>query len=171
MAYTVAAQLQIALDITQTFDTTSLPASVSRAVKMGDNWKVDLSLESTSPGSSQPEIVTKGYAFKKALSAGAATVDLTSLTNVLGTSESLTGLKVQGVVFLNPSSNANAITIAKGASNGYELLGSGFTFTLQPGQTAAFRLFEASPDVGSGAKTIDLSGTASQELYIILVAG
>lgn len=116
--------------------------------------------------------VTKHSAFQKTMSSGAGTIDLTALPGwtadetVVGT-----GLKVQLVKLRNLAANANDITVTKGASNGYNLLGSSWEFTLKPGQSSTFSLDEAAPDIASNAKTIDISGTGSQILEVQIVMG
>lgn len=62
-------------------------------------------------------------------------------------------------------------TIVEGASNGYELLGNAWSIVLQPGQQFGAYLKDAAPDIGASAKTIDISGTGSQALDVVLVIG
>lgn len=107
----------------------------------------------------------------QALSSGTASIDLTSLTGLNGVSVSLSGLKPRAILFENPAANANSITIAKGASNGYTGLGSSFSITLQPGQKAFFLLDSSGTAVSGSVKTLDLSGTGSQSLNYQTVAG
>jgi len=114
--------------------------------------------------------VTKHAAFQQALAVGAATIDLRALAGTQGAVDG-NGLKVQAVMFRNPATNANAITIAKGAANGYELLGAGWSITLQPGQQVQLFLNDAAPDIAGGAKTMDLSGTLAQVLDCEIVMG
>ena len=169
MAYTLTTELNLGMIVRQIFDTTSMPGATNPTVQ-SNRWAKALSLSSTANGATQPEAITKAVIFEQALSAGAATVDLTALTNVIGESETFLGLKVQAIHFLNPVGNA-VMTISEGASNGYELMGNAFTFKLLAGQELIFRGFEATPDVASGAKTIDIAGTGTEELQIIIVAG
>ena len=168
MAYTATANVKQELTLTQVFDTTSLPGTSTSG---GGNTLIHsgLNLEVSLPVSGVPMTVV--HVIKKALSTGTATVDLTSLTGSLGEAVTLTGLKVQAVIFKNPSTNANSISIAEGASNGYELLGNAFSITLPPGSQVCVYIPEGAPDVGSSAKTWDLAGTGSQELLIGIAAG
>lgn len=119
--------------------------------------------------------VTKYSSFRQALTAGAATIDLTSLPDYNGTPAAVTflGLKVQMIKVRGKSDNANPITITKGASNGYGLGAAGATFTipLEPDCEATIYLDDKAPDVAAGAKTFDLTGTGSQVLEVTLVAG
>ena len=88
---------------------------------------------------------------------GTATLDMTAAPFSGGT-------KVPFRIFvLNPATNANSITIAKGASSGYTGLGTTFTQTLLPGESASyFPTTALSPTV----KDLDLSGTAGQALVV-----
>lgn len=115
--------------------------------------------------------VTKQATFDKALSAGAGTIDLTALVGVNGAAVDFTDLKVQFAKFKNKAANANAITVTFGASNGYLLAGTAWKVILQPGQEVTFFGNDAAPDVDSTHKTIDLAGTLTQALEVILVAG
>lgn len=128
----------------------------------------DLAKSSLVSTSTQP--VTQAAYFSKALSSGAATIDLTSLTGAAGTIDG-TGLKVQFARFYNPATNANAITVTFGASNPYLLGGSAFKWILQPGQSITIDGNEATPDIASGAKTIDLAGTGAQALQCTIILG
>jgi hypothetical protein len=126
----------------------------------------------TLTGSSTPP-VTKVSAFQQALTAGAATIDLTSLPDEDGVAAAVTfsGLKVQWAHFENPSTNANSITISEGASNGYELAGNAWTVTLDPGEQVVYLGNDTSPDVSGTTKNIDLAGTGTQALNVTLIAG
>lgn len=118
--------------------------------------------------------VTKAVAYEVTLSGGAATINLAALVGL--TAEEVvdgTGLKVQGVKFKNKATNANSMTVSKGASNGYGLNAAGTTFSvpLSPGQSVLFSLNEAAPDIASGARTWDVAGTGSQVLQIHVLMG
>lgn len=118
--------------------------------------------------------VTKVASGTKALSSGTATLDLTALPGITA-DETITfsGLKVQFVFLRNLSTNANKISITKGASNGYCFDAGETTQTiiLDPGACCFFRIPDSAPDVGSGKKTLDLAGTGAQVLEYILIAG
>ncbi len=120
-------------------------------------------------GSTPP--VTTFASFQKALVDGSATIDLTSLTGTNGATVTFSGLKVQVAKFRNPITNANPITIAKGASSGYTLGGAAFSVVLQPGDEWTYKGVDTSPDVSGSVKTFDLTGTATQALDVYLVAG
>lgn len=168
MVETITANLIMALTVSQVLDSTNTPASSS--VIQHNAWNKDISISATA-SSSVPEAVTKCAAFTKALSSGSATIDLTALTGTNGATVDFSTLKVQAAYFENPSTNANNITVTFGASNGYLLAGTAWKVILAPGQAFLFRGYEATPDVGSSAKNIDLSGTAAQTLRCVLIAG
>lgn len=130
----------------------------------GDNAKTS----STTPP------VTKSAMTSKAMSAGAATIDLTAMANDSdGATVDFTGLKVCCLTIKNLSTNSNKITVGKGASNGF-CLDSGETtwsIALDPGDGVQFLINESTPDVASGKKTIDIAGTGSQVCEIGVSAG
>lgn len=118
---------------------------------------------------------TKQSCFDIALSAGAVTINLASLPGLNGEAGAVdgTGLKVQSITLKNKASNANAMTITEGASNGHPTLGSSFSVTLLPGQS--IQLFNDGVDVGTdiaaGDRTIDVAGTGAQVLAVHVVMG
>lgn len=130
----------------------------------GMNESATLTASSTPP-------VTK-YSFGRAImTAGAGTIDLTSLPNADGVAAQVTflGLKVNGWILHNPGLNNIAVT--EGTSNGYPLQGASFLFTIRPGETFKVKGADVGTDVASGDRTIDISGTGSQYLEYGFVAG
>jgi hypothetical protein len=113
--------------------------------------------------------VTKVSSGTATLSAGAATIDLTSLPGPGGGTVDFTGLKVQFMKLKNPS--ANDITVTPGAANGINLFGASSSLTLKSGQEVLMFFNDASPDVAAGDLAIDLAGTGSQTLSYEFVAG
>jgi len=126
------------------------------------NSSKQLSASSTPP-------VTKVAAFKQALTAGAATVNLASLTGANGASVDGTGLKVQVLKVKNLGEGT--LTITPGAANPYNLLGSGMSFALEKDQEITIFGGDLTPDIASGAKEIDLAGTGAEESEWIIVMG
>lgn len=168
MAYTGTAQVGMTLTLQQVFDATSLPGATGAGATLTHN---QFNMAETTYNSSSSVPVTDVLAFKKTLSSGTGTVDLTSLTGTLGEAVTLLGKKVQAVILYNPTANANSITITEGASNGHALMGTAWKVILLPGQRLTWFGNEASEDVASGDKTWDLTGTGSQYLYIAIAAG
>ena len=62
MAYTLPADLNMALAVKQIFDTTSLPGSTNPTM-LSNRWAKALSLSSSANGASQPEAITKAVVF------------------------------------------------------------------------------------------------------------
>jgi hypothetical protein len=106
-----------------------------------------------------------------ALVTGAKTIDLTALVGSNNLAVSGTGLRVQVVKLRNKSTNANSMTFAKGASNGYDGLGASFSITLAPGGEATIYLNDAGGDIGATNKNIDVSGTGVQVIEWQCVLG
>lgn len=113
--------------------------------------------------------ITKCAFFLGTLTAGALTIDLTALTGTNGGTVDGSGLKVQAIHLKNLG--ANAMTFAVGASNGYDLAGSGFSVTLAQNQDFLFYGNDATPDIGASDKTIDVSGTGSQTFECSILLG
>lgn len=115
--------------------------------------------------------VTTTCSQQKALSGGAVSHDLTSLTSVRGsTGTSFSGLKVKRFLLRNPSTNANSITATFGSATPAVTFGTGWKLILQPGDVYAGTLAN-SETVDGTHKLWDLTGTGSQALDIVLGAG
>jgi hypothetical protein len=139
-------------------------------------FSVDETLSST-PGSAAPTVkhaafdktatlygtttppVTKVAFFEVTLSGGAATVNLAALSGTNGTTVDGTGLKVQAIRVEN--TGANSLTIAPGASNGIDLFGTG-SLVIPAGGHVVLYSSDGTPDIASGDRTLDLTGTGSQ---------
>lgn len=104
-----------------------------------------------------------------ALTAGAYTIDLTTITGTNGLVQDMTGKKVQLFRFKNLG--AASMTIAEGASNGYAMLGASFTFTVPAGGQVMFVFNDNTPDVAAGDRTIDITGTGTQTFELTIDAG
>ncbi len=129
--------------------------------------------ESTTLNAGTSPAATKHAAYNVTLSTGTGSIDLTALPGITA-DETVngTGLKVQYLKFTNPSTNANKITVAKGASNGYFLdNATTWSFVLAPGQTMTVNCNGASAVIGGSAKIIDVTGTGSQILNVQVVMG
>lgn len=109
---------------------------------------------------------TKFAKFLLTLSTGAATIDLSSLTGTNGALINGTGLKVQLIMIKNLG--AALMTFAEGGSNGYAI---GSSLVVHPSGVGFIYAPEVLPDIASGAKTIDVTGTGSQTAEITIVMG
>jgi hypothetical protein len=99
-----------------------------------------------------------------ALTAGAATIDLTAIPGVQG-NVTFSGIKVVYAIFQNPGSNT--ITVSEGASNGYPI----GIHVIHPGGYRVCYFKDGLGDVSGSDKTIDLAGTGTDTLNAIFVAG
>lgn len=117
--------------------------------------------------------VTKFSSSRIAMDAGAATIDLSALPGVSAEETvDFTGLKVQVMKIRNLSTNANKITLTKGASNGWSFVSTDtWTIPLLPNQSVELLFKDGSADVSAGACEIDLAGTGAQVLEYTFVAG
>ena len=70
-----------------------------------------------------------------------------------------------------PTTNTAAITVTEGASNGYALLGSSFTFDVEPGQSVMIYGNDATPVIAAADAEIDLSGTGAETLDTHIILG
>ena len=163
---TIAATMRMMLDVVETLDvnTTSLAAANQTVTHNAYDLGTVASATTLSPA-------TMVVAFQQALTGGTATIDLTSLTGTNGAVRDASGLKLQGLLLRNPSTNANQILMEPGAANGYDAFGASWQVTLQPGQQAMYYGYDATPDVGASDLGLDMTGTASQALDVIMVFG
>lgn len=129
-----------------------------------------LNTTTTLDGTTTPA-VTKEASLALALSSGSITLDLTAIADANGGTVDGTGLKVQTIKLANPADNNGAITIVPGASNAYNLFGSAFSLTIPVGGEILAYLPEGTPDIASGAKEIDITGTGTDPLNIQITMG
>ena len=164
MSVNVAYQAKVAVTETLESNVPATPTGSRSVVHSAWDSTKTLKSDSTPPA-------TKVAVFEKALSGGAATIDLTALTGTNSATVVGSGLRVQVLRVKAPATNGNPITIAKGASNGYDGLGASFSHALVPGGEATFFLNDAGGDIGGTNKNLDLAGTGSQVLQVEVVLG
>lgn len=114
--------------------------------------------------------VTKAAVFNQALSGGAATIDLEALVGTNSGTVVGTGLKVQLFKIKNEDGNS-AVTVSEGAANGYALMGASWSVILLAGQEFTFFGNEATPDIAGADSEIDLAGTDTDAVEIVIVMG
>lgn len=104
------------------------------------------------------------------LSAGALTVDLTSLSRSPYPTVTLSSLKPYSVYLYAPTTNTNSVSVTVGASNGYADLG---TIKVFPGQEVLLILGGTQPSaVDSSHKNLDLSSSmGAAQLVMLITAG
>lgn len=116
--------------------------------------------------------VTKVYSATRALSGGALTIDLTSMTGPDGLTITFDGLEVQLVKILATSTNTGSLRVKIGASNGYRIFGNSTSdATLFAGGCIMCFQNNGGQAVSSTTKTIDFSGTGTDGFQILIVAG
>lgn len=162
----VSAVIKISIAATETLTTTESPLIDSTDASIKEKIAVDLTLN----GSSTPDAEMHA-AMQVAMVAGAATIDFTALTRHGGGAVSFSGKNVRSVVLQNPATNANDITINVGAANGLALFGAASKVVLKPGDVIGAYFGATGPAVAAGTKNIDITGTGTQVLNLIAVAG
>lgn len=166
MAATISVGFISQCAVTETF-TGEVSETDNTLLINGLDENLDLNASSTPPA-------TKNAAYTLTLSGGAGSIDLTALPGLTADETvDMTGLKVQIVKFLTPDTNANNITITRGASNGYGLgaAGASFTVVLPPDSDLLWRFTDNNPDVASGARIWDVTGTGSQVVHVQVIGG
>ncbi len=98
---------------------------------------------------------------------GAASIDLTACGSA-GTTN-LTGKRLTKLTLTAAAANGAAITVAEGASDGYDI-GGNFTVTLLPGQSNTVEGTVASDTVGATKKILDVTGTGVDDVSVYIEA-
>lgn len=167
MASTVSATFAMQLTVVETFTGVYISTADNTTTHNGLNAADTLNASSTVPA-------TKVASFDVTMSGGTGSIDLSALPGLTADETVVgTGLKAQAWIFKNKTTNANSITVAKGASNGYGINAAGTTWSMpiSPGQSFMILGNDASPDVAGGAKVIDVTGTLAQVLQVIVLLG
>lgn len=151
----VSAAYASTLTVTEVLSDATLSSSGNRVIH-------DANSTSGTYNSGSTPAITKRARLAYTMTAGAATIDLRALIGTNGAAVDGNGLRAQFVKIINPITNANAITISKGASNGYDGLGSSFSIALVPGGELLVKLNDGGADIGATNKTLDLAGVGSQ---------
>ena len=117
--------------------------------------------------------ITKCYSDRRALVAGAYTLDLRTLVGPNGVALDLNGLKVKGIIIVANSANTAGIKVVKGNATGYLIWGtSAGEVTVYPGFPVEMIFGNNLAAVSATVKFIDFSSSqADAEFEIILVAG
>lgn len=161
---TMGVSLQCQKQVTNTADPTATPANIG------------LDLSSINPGAFRASWNSgttpdgeDAWSGQIALSSGAATIDLTNLTQTnLSTVINATGKKIRVIALLADANNANVIAIGTGASNGYAGIG---TISALLAGNMTIRTCNGSTAIDGTHKTLDLAGTGSQILNILIIFG
>lgn len=111
--------------------------------------------------------ITRVAEYLVSMTDGAVTIDLTACGSA--GADDLTDLEITKLSLRAKGDNANAITVAVGASNGYDIIGT-FSQILSAGQKVIIEPGSAAPTVGATEKTFDVSGTGTQGVYVYIEA-
>ena len=160
------ANINASVEVIETLSKTNLNGSTSSNKELIS--KISKTLNLTSGSTPDVELIYEGT---QALTAGTATIDLTALTNSEGATITTTGKKVRLIMIVPTSSNTAALTLTVGASNGYLLGGAAWKFAFTDEQWALIYLGADAPDVGSSAKNIDISGTGTESVKLLILFG
>ncbi len=162
---TVTAQVAQTFTPTEKFTGTDLGAGGVSVSHPGLNVTKNLT------GTSTPPIAKCAFP-TVTLSAGAGALDLTACAGgTNGTTVDFTGAKLCAVLIVAPATNAAAITITPGVSNGYNLFGASCSYTLAPGDSVLAFFNASTPAVGSTHKALAFAGTGTDVLNIGIGAG
>lgn len=166
MAFSSAAYYS-KLPVTDITALTTPASGTDSTTVVGDAWD---SAQLTLNGSSSP-VITAAAQVTGALSGGAASIDLTSVS-LNGASVDGTNLRVKAFKFKNLG--AAAMTISEGASNGLGMLGQAFSVTLPAlGEITWFCGVGADgiEDIDATHKTFDLAGTGTDTYRFTVLMG
>lgn len=140
-------------------------AAAGNAKVTHSSLNVSKSLDVNAPAGTNTTVTAQG---KVTMVAGAGTLNLAAAPGTAGVVD-LTGLKLRTILFHAAVANANPITVAIGAANGYTGLGAAFSLTLDPGKSQGVE--PNATAVAAGVRLFDITGTGAQELEFIITAG
>lgn len=143
-------------------DDPTFAGNLQGTASQGQQWRMD--------GTIGPSVTTVIHG-RLTLSAGALTVDLRSWTDAVLGSMDLNGLKLKLMKLSAPSTNAGAITIKPGASNGYAGWAGSGGLILAAGDHRGPDIFNSMTGVDSTHKTLDLTGTGTDVIDVIMGFG
>ena len=111
--------------------------------------------------------VTQVPTYTVSTSSGTASIDLTACGE--DGDVNLTGKRLTKLILTAAADNGAVITVAEGASNGYDI-GSSFTVTLLAGQSVTIEGTAASDIVDSTHKVLDVTGTGEDDVAVTIEA-
>lgn len=146
--------------------------SVATQHDIGNFQKVLESVDRGSPPASGAPGVSVCYSDTITLDgSGDYDLDLTDLLDAESNAVDATDLDLHYYLFDSPTTNAGAVTVDSGVSNGYSYLNNGVDYDLNPGSYDA-SLYESNiGDVDSTHKIIHFDGTAGDTLNVVLLLG
>lgn len=153
----------VALTETLTLSADPSIGTVTLEPTAGQRWNMD--------GTTGP-LVTKSVRTLVTMSGGTATIDLTAFPDAeTNTAVDLSTLKLKMLHLACPSTNANAVTVAPGASNGYTGWVSTGGEVLNASDQRGPNIYNGGIAVDATHKNIDITGTGSQVVTIVALFG
>lgn len=174
---TIRAQVNLSVLASEEFTAVEVPSAGTvseRTLKSGGGNQASLQLSSTTtPSLTMPPIS------KTVTIAGTITLDLTAIAGAVVPPSAtrtvdLTGAKLVAFTMRAADANAAAINVAPGAANPYPMFGTANDLDVKPGEqiSGSFRAVASSkPAVSGTVKTLDISGTNGDILYLDLLFG
>lgn len=160
MKATYALQLDVVEDIALGLDLSAATQSVAQTIARHTKGQMS---DSTTPA------IDRAWSDRRALVAGADSINLAALTRGALANVDMTGKFVRAIKVSALEANTQPVVFAPGASNGYAGLPE---FSLGPGESAQFLFTSAAKAaVGAANRTIDVTGTGTEGYEIIVVAG
>jgi hypothetical protein len=115
--------------------------------------------------------ITADFHGQVALIAGALTLDLTALADAILGTVTMAGLKLRHIQLAAPGTNAGALTIKPGASNGYTGWAGSGGLILSPSDQAVLGPLNGTIAIDGTHKTLDLTGTGTDKLNLVMMFG
>ncbi len=115
--------------------------------------------------------ITADFHGQMALIAGALTLDLTALADAILGTVTMAALKLRHIQVWTPSTNAGALTIKPGASNGYSGWAGAGGLILAAGDQQVLGPLNGTIVVDGTHKTLDLTGTGTDKLNMVMGFG
>ena len=171
MPATISANLVAKLTVNYTPDSSGAPAAQN-----GQSWALgEYDKNWTLSSSTTPNTAGEPLDLTTTIGGAATTYDLTAAPWAVdvNVNKDVSGNKLVGFIAVADSTNSGSVTIEPNASNGYNLFGaSDGKLVLPPGMRVAFGFDSVAsglPAVAAGAKNIDVSGTTSDVVNILMV--
>lgn len=160
------AKLTGILTVIESLSRTNVNGSASQNTEL--KHEISKLQEFTSGTTVDAELVYMGT---QALTDGTATIDLLSLADTEGNTIATTGKKVRAIMISPTDGNTGAVTLTEGASTGYELGGNTWSLALSDGDWALIYLGASAPTISASLKYIDISGTGTESIDLIILFG
>lgn len=178
MSYTLSASVQARLDVTESADATTSPAS--GGTQGNARQFAEFSKNYALGASTYPPISGRVIDFSRTLAAADEDVDLTAAKTAADVAETvdMTGKKLVALILWAPKSNAGTIKLHQSGANDYSFNG-GEDIVLQKGERLV-KFLDGEGDsayanpyaaVAAGAKIIRVSGTVGDKLWAMAVMG